>query len=292
MRAFENLNPLTVAFYYAVTLSIAMFTMNPILHVAGFIGGILQFAVFNRKKTTGTHLYFFIIGSILALVRPVFSHNGVTVLFVVNDNPITLESFIFGINSAVMVVGVLYLFRVISVIFTSDRFLYLFGAFSPKTALVMSAGLRFIPLLRRRYRMIGMAQTVIGINKDDNVIDRMGAAAKTMSATVTWGLENGIITAESMAARYFGTGKRSRYALFKFGREDLYVVMTVAVLSVIPVVCLFKGDFDTVFYPEFLMNEPDIRTVLGYLCYGVIILIPVIMKVLENYRWKFLRSRI
>ena len=204
MRDFSEYNPITVAVYYLSIVVIAMFTMNPILHFIAFIGGIMHFCLQKTDHKAGTHIFFLLIGVILSFIRPIFSHNGATVLFVVNDNPITKEAFMYGINAAVMVVGVLYTFRVFSVIMTSDRLLYLFGSFSPKTALVLSMGLRYIPMLRFQRRITAQAQTALGINKDDNAIDRIKGSLNIFSATLTWGLENGIITADSMAARGYG----------------------------------------------------------------------------------------
>ena len=136
MRKFCDHNPATVLLYYLIVVTVSMFSMNPVLHLMSFAGGILQFSFQHTQNKLKTNMFFVMIGLILAFIAPVFSHNGATVMFVVNDNPITREAFIFGINAAVMVVGVLYLFRVFSINMTSDRLLYLFGRLSPKTALI------------------------------------------------------------------------------------------------------------------------------------------------------------
>ena len=292
MRELKDYNPIVVILYYMVAMALLMFSMNPVLHLIGFCGGLLQFVIFLPHGEGRTHVYYMTVGLILALIRPVFSHNGVTVLFVVNDNPITLESFIFGVNSAVMVISVLYLFRVMSKFMTTDRMLYVFQRISPKTALIMSMGLRIIPALRRRYRMIAQAQTATGINKDDNAIDRIKGSSKTLSATITWGLENGIITADSMAARYYGTGRRSSYSIFEFCRNDIFMLLAIAALSAMPVYCMYKGGFDTVFYPEFVIQKADIALITGYASFAMLILLCPFMHLAENLKWKRLRSKI
>ena len=292
MLIFDNLNPVTIAVYYLAVVTVSMFTMNPVLHVIAFTGGILQFGFIKTGDKARTHVFYWLIGLILALIRPIFSHNGATVLFVVNDNPITKESFIYGANAAVMVVGVLYLFRVFSDTMTSDKLLYLFGRFSPKTALVMSMGLRFIPLLRRQKRMIGQAQTAIGINKDDNAIDRIKAGLNEFWATVGWGLENGIITADSMAARGYGQGRRSRFSLFRFKTGDAVMLITLAVLLTPVIAALATGRYDTSFYPRYTAAETGMSGIVGYICYGMLLAIPVLIIISENIRWKYLMSKI
>lgn len=292
MRNFEDYNPVTVALYYLSVTGITMFTMNPILHVLSFIGGVIHFSMVKQKHKLSTHMMFLIIGLILAIIRPVFSHNGATVLFVVNDNPITKEAFIYGLNSAVMVVGVLYLFRVFSVIMTGDRLLYLFGSFSPKTALILSMGLRYMPMLRHQRRITADAQTALGINKDDNVIDRIKGSMNVFSATLSWGLENGIITADSMAARGYGSGKRTRYTLFEFGWQDIVIIVITLGLTVFVSVMLARGEFFAEFYPVFKMNPAEGAALAGYAAYGALLLIPVFFKIAGIIRWKYLTSGI
>ena len=292
MRDFKEYNPITVFVYYAAVVIVSMFTMNPILHIISFVGGIMQFGMQKTSDKIRTHIWYMILGLILALIRPLFSHNGATVLFLINDNPITKEAFIFGLNSAVMVVGVLYLFRVFSEIMTSDRLLYLFGRVSPKIALILSMGLRYIPMLRHQRRITADAQTAIGINKDDNAIDRIKGGLNVFSATVSWGIENGIITADSMAARGYGEGKRSYYSLVRFKRRDAAVI-GITVICLLPIIlALAKGSFDTVFYPLFKIAVPDIYAYFGYISYIVLLLVPVCLKLMENFRWKYLMSKI
>ncbi len=292
MRDFKEYNPVTVFVYYAAVVAISMFTMNPILHIISFVGGLLQFMMQKTDDRVRTHIWYLILGLILCFIRPLFSHNGATVLFLLNDNPVTQEAFIFGLNSAVMVVGVLYLFRVFSEIMTSDRLLYLFGRVSPKTALILSMGLRYIPMLRHQRRITRDVQTVLGINKDDNAIDRMRGGLNVFSATVSWGIENGIITADSMAARGYGEGKRSHYSTLRFKRRDA-IVITITSLCLAPMlIALIKGSFDTVFYPLFYIADPDIYAYFGYISYIILIMVPIILKLMESFRWKFLMSKI
>ena len=292
MRDIKEYNPVTVFIYYLSAVLVSMFTMNPVLHIISFVGGFIQFLIIPAKGKLRTHIWYFLIGLILATIRPLFSHNGATVLFIINDNPITKEAFIFGLNQAIMVVGVLYLFRVFSEIMTSDRLLYVFGKTSPKSALIMSMGLKFIPMLRRQRKITADAQTAIGMNKDDNAIDRIHGGLNVFSATVSWGLENGIITADSMAARGYGEGKRSVYSRYSFKRRDvILIVISIGLLAPV-IAAIIKGSFDTVCYPLFTVAELDTIAYIGYISYAVLMMIPIILKLLETFRWKYLMSKI
>ena len=89
MRDIKEYNPITVFVYYMSVLVVSMFTMNPFLHIISFVGGFIQFVILPVKNKLSTHIWYLLLGLILALVRPLFSHNGATVLFIINDNPIT-----------------------------------------------------------------------------------------------------------------------------------------------------------------------------------------------------------
>ena len=139
---------------------------------------------------------------ILALVNPLVSHNGVTVLFVLNDNPVTLESLLYGLNSSVMITAVLYWLNSFSQIMTSEKLLCVFGAISPKIALILSMTLRFVPLLNSQTKKVSDAQKALGFYKSDNIIDSLHEKMRVFNIVLTWALENGIITDGS----YEGSG--------------------------------------------------------------------------------------
>ena len=292
MRSFKDHNPVTVTFYYMTIAIAAMFTMNPVLHFITFLAGFVQFSMQKVSRKAGTHAFFIALGLILALIRPLFSHNGATVVFVINDNPITMESFLYGINAAVMVVGVLYIFRVYSNIMTSDRLLYLFGRFSPKAALILTMGLRYIPLLREKNREIHNAQTAIGINRDDNAIDRIKGRLNVFSATVSWGLENGIIAADSMAARGYGKGRRTQFSRFGFTKGDVVIILMTVILITPTILSLAAGRYDTAFYPYFAMADRSVSGVIGYITFAILAMMPVAADITESIRWKYLVSGI
>ena len=47
-------------------------------------------------------MFFFLL---MAFANPLLVHNGETVLFFMNDNPVTLEAMIYGGMSSLMIVG-------------------------------------------------------------------------------------------------------------------------------------------------------------------------------------------
>lgn len=292
MRAFENYNPVCIAVYFLAVAGIAMFCMNPLLLSVSLMGAILFFLLRNGRKHAGSHFIWLIMFFVMALVNPLLSHNGVTVLFVLNDSPITLEATLYGLTASGMIIAVLYWFRSFTQIMTSDKLLYLFGKMSPKLALVLSMGLRYVPLFGKQAQKINGTQTALGLYKEDNIIDRARGGLRVFSVMLTWSLENGIITADSMAARGYGIGKRSHFSDFRFRKSDLGLLILTLILASLTCVSICVGALDFSFYPYVKITDLTGISYMGYISYGILVLLPTIIEAEEKIKWKYLKFKI
>lgn len=290
MRTFAEHNPIAVAAYFLCVISAVMFSMDPVL-LGISLAGALALHIRRNGLTGGrTHLYSLALFLAMALVNPLFSHHGVTVLFVMNHNPVTLEVLLYGMAAAGMIIAVLYWFRSFTGIMTSDRLLYLFGALSPKLALILSMALRYVPLFGQQARKTQQAQKALGLYREDNLIDSVRGGLRVFSVMVTWALENGVITADSMAARGYGIGKRSRFAIFRFTWRDGLLTA----LSLLLAAGAFRGISarDFVFYPAIAAAPLTWQGILGYMAYALLALLPLIIDGKEAIKWRCLRSAI
>ena len=292
MRAFEDHDPIAIAVYFLTVSGIVMFCMDPIIVFLSLFGALMFWFVRNGAEGLGTHFGFFGLFLLMALINPLVSHNGMTVLFVINDTPITLEALIYGIVMSGAIIAVLYWFRSFTRIMTSDKLLYLFGRLSPKLALVLSMGLRYVPLFVRQSKKIKATQKTLGLYKDGNAIDRVKGGARVFSVMLTWALENGIVTADSMAARGYGVGKRSNYSVFRFKGSDACLVGIVLLLFILTAVGIGTGALGASFYPSFSMSGGGVLTYLSYISYGMMVLLPSAIEIQGRIRWKYLISRI
>ena len=292
MRTLEDSNPIAAAAYFLAVTGIAMFSMNPCLLLISLCGALLYFLVRNKTRGAVTHLWMLGLFFVLSLANPLFSHNGATVLFILNDNPVTLEAAVYGVVAAMMVLAVLYWFRSFAQIMTSDKLLYIFGGLSPKTALVLSMGLRYVPLYSRQASKIRHSQIALGLYKDDNLIDRFRGGVRIFSVLVTWALENGIVTADSMAARGYGSGRRSRFSIFRFSWADVFLMTATLVLFGFTAVSVGSGSLLFTFYPT--IQPPDVTplAVSGCVSYGLLVLLPTILEAEEKIRWTCLKLKI
>lgn len=292
MRSFSEYNPIVITVWFFCVTGIAMFSSYPLIIAISLIGGVLFFILRNGLSHGRVHIFFWILFVILALANPLISHNGQTVLFVMNHNPVTLEATLYGLNSAAMIVGVLYWFRSFTQVMTSEKLLYITGALSPKLSLVLSMALRFIPLFSRQSVKINNAQKAMGLYKDDNIIDDIKGKSRVFSILTTWALENGIITADSMEARGYGVHRRSQLRRFVFRKADIILLTVTLLLVCITAAAVGSGTLLFQFYPFVRSESPGILGWVGVISYAFLILLPIIIETEACLKWKYLRSGI
>jgi len=289
MGTLNSINPMAAALYFLMTAGIAMFSMNPVILTLSLIGGIMFFFIRQKNTNIKTHLYSLLLFVVMTVINPFVNHNGATVLFIMNDNPITLEALIYGIFASAMIISVLYWFRNFTSIMTSDKLLYIFGGLSPKLALILSMALRFIPMFTRQTAKTEQAQKAMGLYKEDNIADNIKGKLNIFNIIITWGLENGIITADSMTARGYGTGKRTSFSLFVWRKNDIAFLTISAILFAVTIYGLSSSEFS--YYPYFSVSENSIVEIICFTAYGLLVTIPSFLEIKEALRWKFLKSK-
>ena len=150
---FARLHPLVDLTFFVLVLAFAMFLSHPAVQLAGLVCAAL-FALRCTGRGFGRRMAMLLPLMLLAaVVNPLVSHQGVTVLFrFPSGNACTLESVLYGISAAVRLGTAVLWFMGWNAVMTSDKFVYLFGRILPSLSLTLSMGLRFVPRLLRRTR--------------------------------------------------------------------------------------------------------------------------------------------
>ena len=292
MRAFSDTHPAVLLLYFSAVAGVCMFVLHPLIQALALFGAVLACLFQADLFDVRTHLGFLLLFMVTALLNPLFHHNGVTVLFVLNNNPITLEAVLYGLTAAAMLLAVLYWFRLFTSVMTSDKLLFLFGALSPKAALLLSMTLRYIPLFRIQAHKVEAAQRALGLYKEDNIVDTLRGRMRVLSVMVTWTLENGIVTADSMTARGYGVGRRSYFSVYRFCSSDAVLLAVITFLTAVTVLGAGTGALQYAFYPEITAPPASALQLYSLIAYGILTLLPVILRITEEIKWKSLLSKV
>jgi len=285
-------HPGAVCAYMLCVLLPVVFGINPVTAGTGLFSGLLLLALLQRRLTLREALLYPGLVLLSGILNPLFNHNGRTVLFFLNRNPVTGEAALYGLVMGMMIAAALVWGRCFTLVMDTDRLLTVTGGLSPKVALLLSMALRYIPLLRTQGRTIREAQRGLGLIRESNGIDRIHGALRVFDGMVTWGLENGIVMADSMAARGYGSGRRSRYRLYPWKRSD--TLRTAGSLALLGIVlwARLSGRIGYTWYPELTVPPPSAEGTAGYLAFGALCAGGAVTEIKDRIKWKYLRSKI
>lgn len=292
MKKFSDYNPIAVFLFLISAIIPSMFCMDPVFLIISFLGSFALFLFAAGVNQIKSILWLFLIPLIGIVLNPLFNHNGMTVLFLINHSPITLEAAEYGLTFGLMLSTVLLWFKSFSIIMTSDRLLYIFGAISPKISLILSMTIRYIPMFKRQYQKVSRVQKALGLFKEDNLIDRIKAGLRVFSIMVTWALENGVVTADSMTARGYGVGHRTQFAIFKWRIED-FALVTVSIIGIaVSFYGIAKGILGYAYYPTVVRPTLHGARLLILVFYLIFVFLPTYLNIREALTWRSLRSEI
>ncbi len=292
MKEFKTYHPIVNFIYFLCVIGLSMFLMHPVSLGITLLCAILYIFVLRGRKAAlisiASAVPMILLG---AVVNPLFNHAGITIItYLPSGNPLTAESFYYGIAATTMLAAVILHFSAYNEIMTSDKFIYLFGRIIPSLALVISMTLRFVPTFIARLREITTVQKTLGYDiKEGSIIKRIRCAIKILSILVTWSLENAVETADSMKSRGYGLEGRTAYSIFRFDKRDFKVLLWMILLTVIIFAGLYKGVLYYTYFPVFRIGEFSLSVLTVHLAYFLLCMTPIIIELREAIRWKAIK---
>jgi len=293
MNSFANYHPFVLFAYYLAVISISMFLLHPIILGLSLLGSLVFFALLTPMKKILRDIGFYVLVFLLiAVTNPIFVHKGETILFFLNDNPVTLEAIIYGFVIATMLVAVIFWSKSYSHLMTSDKFIYLFGKIIPKLSLVISMALRFIPMFKEQIKKVNQTQKTLGLYTSNSLTDRVLSAIRTFNSILTWSFENSINQADSMKARGYGLKGRTNFSLFKWFLGDVVTLSVIIASFGLVIYFNVKQLYVFDYYPVVSSIQLSINHLLQFVIVFILMILPTLIEVKENLQWKYLRSKI
>lgn len=292
---FSSYHPILNFGFFIIVMMFSMMFLHPIYLGIVLVAAFCYSVYLNGKKglifTLALALPMILLGTIF---NPLFNHEGATILwYFPSGNPLTLESIYYGFASAVMIASVILWFSCYNAIMTSDKFIYIFGRLIPSISLIFSMVLRLVPKFKNQAKVIINGQKCIGRDPmNGNLKQRLQNGVRIISILTTWALENGIETADSMRARGYGLKGRTSFSTFRFDSRDKAFSVIMLLMLVITFVPIAIGKIFINYYPLTVMNETTAVAVLNYIAFGILCFMPLILDLVEDVKWRVLKSRI
>ena len=291
MSEFKTYHPIVNFTYFVFVIGFSCFLMHPICLGISLISGF-TYSVMLKGKTNLIYMFPMLI--LMALINPAFNHEGITVIaYLPSGNPLTLESMLYGLCSAVMIVSVICHFSCYNEIMTSDKFIYLFGKIIPGMSLIFSMTLRFVPKFTSQLKVITNAQKCMGRDiSSGSIIKRAKCGLNILSIITTWSLENAIDTADSMKSRGYGIQGRTAFSIFTFDKRDKKAFTCILLLGIYTLMGNILGSTHFVYFPSIKITEISVFDISVFISHLLLYTYPIIIEIREARKWKALRSKI
>lgn len=285
MDRFSKFHPLVGFSFFMFAIILSLVFVNPIFLFVSFVAGFLYYAKLKGKEVILSLFKFYIpLVLFVGVFNMIFCHYGSSILFSIKNIDFTLECLCYGLTTGLMIASVMVWFSSYNEVITSEKFMSLFGAIAPNLSMLFCMVLRFIPLMRETSKQIKEAQIGIG-----NEIKGVKNSLNRFSSLISISLEKSIETADSMKARGFGKKNKTYYSRYEFKFKDGVFLLFISILFVGLIAFKVCG------FSNFEFN-PAIKSinfsVLSLIIYTVLTFIPLIVDLMEDVKWLYLKSKI
>ena len=294
MNEFAKYHPLINFIYFTAVIVFSMIFVHPICLVTSLLCSVMYSIILNVKKTLKFIAMLLPLMLISALINPAFNHEGITVIaYLPSGNPLTLESILYGIVAASMVATVICWFSCFNKIMTSDKFIYLFGRIIPSLSLILSMTFRFVPKFKEQVQEVSNAQKSMGRDSSEgSVFARVKNSIRILSAVITWSLENAIDTSDSMKSRGYGLTDRTAYSNYVFDKRDVTALIYLAVMITYFLIGVLLGKINYRYFPSMRGTDMSFYSTSIFISYIMICIMPIIIEIWEELKWRKLKSKI
>ncbi len=292
---FAGYHPAVNFLYFTLVLLFSMFFMHPVCLVISFVCAFAYSIILNGKRALRFNLLYMLPTLLVAaLINPAFNHEGATILtYLQSGNPLTLESIVYGVAAATMIVTVICWFSCYNAVMTSDKFIYLFGRVIPAMSLILSMTLRFVPRFKAQLKVVSNAQKCLGRDVSNGSLwQRVKHGVKILSIMITWALENAIETADSMKNRGYGLPGRTAFSIYRLDQRDKKALCAIGGAGLYVLIGAFTGGLYFRYFPSIKGASKGVYAISLFLAYLALCMTPMLLEAWEDHKWKAIQSKI
>ena len=283
---FRGSHPAAAFGFFTVAFAIGMSATHPLLLCVSLAAALIYDLTLRRGGALRFLCRVILPGmALITVCNGLFSHYGVTPLLTLpSGNRLTLEALAFGGVFALRAACALLWLDCFNVVITNEKMIYLFGRFSPKTALVISMALRFLPLIASQKQQIAAAARAAGDLPGRGPARRLRSGARRASVLASWVLEKGVDTADAMRARGYGLpGRRSR-GEYTFRGTDAALLFAAAAVGA-GYLCVFRA-LTASYNPIVEVPSPGLCGYAAVAAAALLFLLPPVWDRLDRLRYR------
>lgn len=279
---FSNCHPAVPALWFALVLGFTMTTFHPVLLGIALLFCWLWWGRLGERPGGGRLLPLLILA---ALFNPLFSHAGVTVLaYFPNGNPLTLESVLFGLGTALLLWAALACVGCLGRVMTADKWMCLLGRAAPILSLLLSMTLGAIPRLRTRFAQVAAAQRQVG-RRGDTRLDRARLGLRNIGVVLSWSMEDALVRADSMEGRGYGLPGRTSYTNYRLESGDRELLTFLACTGGYLLLMGMQGALSWQYYPMVRWDGLSLWSLSAFADWTLLCALPLYLEWKEERKW-------
>lgn len=283
---FSSCHPAVPAAWFALVLAFTVTTFHPVLLAFALLGGWLWWGRLGGRPGAGRLLPLLVLA---ALFNPLFSHAGVTVLaYFPSGNPLTLESVLFGLGTALLLWAALACVGCLGRVMTADKWMCLLGRAAPILSLLLSMTLGAIPRLRTRFAQVAAAQRQVG-QLGDTRLDRARLGLRNIGVVLSWSMEDALVRADSMEGRGYGLPGRTSYTNYRLGAEDRGLLVFLACAGGYLLLMGAQGALAWRYYPKVAWGGLSLWSLSAWADWAALCALPLYLEWKEDRKWHSLK---
>ena len=291
---FEYYHPAINLIYFVSVIWAAISFQQPVFLAVSYACAFAYSVKRGGRRAVVFNLCLIPLAVIFALYYSGYHHFGMTILrqnFIGNN--MTLESLLYGLTLGAIVATVAMWLSCVFSIFTADKVVYLFGRVSPRLSLYLSIVLRMVPRLKVQAKKISTARKAVGrgINQG-RIFRRIVNGVCIFSMLITWLMESFSTTSDSMRSRGYSLKSRTAFSIYRFDNRDRSFVIGIFACLTVVLMAVLLGQTSVSFDPRIIMNPITCVSYIFYSGYGVLCLLPMVLELWSEYRFRKMRCQI
>lgn len=282
-NAFSTFHPAVPALWFTLVLAGTVASFHPLLLCLALVACWVWWGRLGGRPGFAVLLPLLILA---ALLNPLFSHAGVTILaYFPNGNPLTLESIWFGLGAALMLAAALACLGCMSQVMTADRWMCLLGRAAPILSLLLSMILGALPRLRQRLAQVSAAQRQVG-RRGKTRLERARLGLRELGVVLAWSMEDALVRADSMEGRGYGLPGRTSYTNFRLTGRDRQMLGLLGLLGGYLLLMGLQGALAWRYYPSVKWGGLSLWSLSGYLDWAILCALPLYLDWKEGQKWR------
>lgn len=290
---FENYHPAINLIYFVSVIWASICFQQPVFLAVSYFCAFAYSVKRNSWKAVIFNLCLIPLAVLFALYYSGYHHFGITVLrqnFIGNN--MTLESLLCGLTLGITAAAVAMWMSCVFSVFTADKVVYLFGRVSPKLSLFLSIALRMVPRLKQQAKKISTARKAVGRGiGQSNLFRRILNGIRIFSMLITWLMESMATVSDSMRSRGYALKGRTAFSIYRFDNRDRSFVIGIFACLTVVLMAVLLGQTDMTFDPRIILNPITAASVVFYIGYGTLCLLPMILEIIGQLCFEQLRKK-